>query len=105
MNGIPVEAIGMAWYKPEHYGAILGIMADRDKLPVSFHVWRMNAETGEKKYRREGKIVVRAYIDPETFPDWCRSRGLNVDAKARTRFAVEIAKHYVESGYRNDEIN
>lgn len=90
---LPV-VIGMVWYKPEHYGAILGIMTDSNHLPRTFHEWRMKAETGEKQRRRAGQIVVRAFIDPETFPDWCRAKGLNVDAQARVAFANEIAHDY-----------
>ena len=106
MESARVEAVGMVWYQREHYSAILGIMADRDQLPASFHVWLMKAETGEKKYRREGKIVVRAFIDPETFPDWCRTRGLNIDAKARMEFANFVAydtvqRRHAETGIKH----
>lgn len=87
----PVQALGMAWYKAEHYDAIRRVMADGHKLPATFHEWRMKAETGEKMNRRNGKIVIRAFIDPETFPDWCRARGLNIDAKARMQYAATVA--------------
>jgi len=94
-SSTPVQIIGMVWYEREHYDAIRRVMADREKLPATFHEWLMKAETNEKNFRREGKIVVRAFINPETFPDWCRSRGLNIDAKARNLFAAEAAKDKV----------
>lgn len=94
-SSIPVQIIGMVWYEREHYDGIRRIMADREKLPATFHEWRMKAETGEKKFRREGKIVVRAFINPETVPDWCRARSLNVNAEARNLFAAEAAKDKV----------
>lgn len=89
-----IRVAGMVWYRPEDYDAIRRIMADGYKLTDPFHIWRMKAETGEKKMRRDGYIVVRAYIDPETFPDWCRSRGLDIDAKARMEYANLIAKEH-----------
>jgi hypothetical protein len=92
----PIRITGMVWYKLEHYDAILRIMADSQKLPATFHEWRMKAETGEKVRRRSGEFVVRVFIDPETFPDWCRSRGLNVDAQARNLFAALGAKDEFE---------
>ncbi|HML83299.1 MAG TPA: hypothetical protein PKE37_16215 [Thiomonas arsenitoxydans] len=98
-SSVPIQIIGMVWYKSEHYDAIRRVMADREKLPATFHEWRMKAETNEKKFRREGKIVVRAFINPETFPDWCRSRGLNIDAQARNLFAAEAAKDKVMSAH------
>jgi hypothetical protein len=100
-KGIPMEksnvpqivrATGMAWYRLEDYSAILSIMTDSAKLPRTFHEWRMKAETGEKKLRKEGHIVMRVFIDPKTFPDWCNSRGLNIDAQARIQFASLAVK-------------
>ncbi|MDR1661233.1 MAG: hypothetical protein LBR95_02225 [Azoarcus sp.] len=85
------KLIGMVWYERQDYDAILRIMTDRDKLPATFHEWRMSAESGEKQLRRSGHTVVRARIDPETFPDWCRARGLNVDAQARIEFSRNAA--------------
>lgn len=93
MNQRPVTVIGMVWYKPEDYDAVLGIVADRNNFSASFHEWRMKAETGEKQQRRDGHFVVRVFIDPKTFPDWCRARGLSIDAKARNQFAAEAAKN------------
>lgn len=92
MNALPVRITAMAWYRAEDYDAILRIKADRHKLPRTFVEWRMKAESGEKKLRRDGHTVLRAYIDPETFPDWCRARGLHVDAQARMHFAAIAAK-------------
>lgn len=89
-----IRVVGIAWYRPEDYDAIRRVMADGKQLPASFHVWRMNAETGEKQLRRQGHTVVRAYIDPETFPDWCRARGHDVDAQARMDFANIVAKEH-----------
>ena len=93
----PIRIIGMVWYRAEDYDAIRRIMTDSDKLPALFHIWRMNAEIGEKKYRRDGHTVVRAFIDPETFPDWCRTRGLSIDAKARMEYANLIAYEHARN--------
>lgn len=86
-----VQALGMVWYERDDYAEVLRVMEDRHLLPPTFVQWRMSAEAGEKRYRREGLLVVRAPLDPKTFPEWCKGRGLNVDAQARTRFASEFA--------------
>lgn len=99
MNPSIIQITGMVWYKPEHYDAVLRIMSDGKQLPRTFHEWRMKAESGEKMRRRNGEIVVRAFIDPETFPDWCRARGLNIDAKARNLFAATVAKETAERSH------
>lgn len=92
---MPIRAAGMVWYRAEDYDAIRRIMADGNKLPTRFDVWLEKAETGEKDRQIRGEIVVRAYIDPKTFPDWCRSRGLNIDSKARIEYANLIAYEHV----------
>lgn len=96
ITSLNTQYIGMVWYRLEDYDAILGMMTDREKLPRTFSEWRMKAETGEKKFRREGKVVVRAFIDPETFPDWCRARSLNIDAEARMLYANTVAKDVID---------
>ena len=97
-----VQIVGMVWYKPEDYDACLGIMADRHKLFANFHQWRMSAETGEKKLRRQGKTVIRVFIDPETFYGWCQDRKLDINADARNQYAgwvaYQIATGSQESG-------
>lgn len=85
------RALGMVWYALDDYAEVLRVMEDSHLLPRTYTEWRLKAETGEKRRRREGLIVFRVPLDPKTFPEWCRERGLNVDAKARTRFAAESA--------------
>lgn len=99
MNGQAIDAFGFAWYHLEDYDAIRRVMADGHQFPATFSEWRMKAETGEKKFRREGKVVVRVFIDPETFPDWCRARGLNIDAHARMLYASLIAKDKIAGAH------
>jgi hypothetical protein len=40
----------------------------------------------------EGFNIVKVYIDPETFPAWCKKNGLEMDAKARAQYALGIAQ-------------
>ena len=91
--------IGMAWYYREDYDAILRIMTDSHMLPGSFEVWLAEAEQGEQQLKRDGYTVVRAHIDPETFPDWCRSRDLDIDSQARMDYANFVAKGSTGSDY------
>jgi hypothetical protein len=83
--------IGMAWYRPEDYATILRIMEDRERLFDTYEEWLMGAERGEKSMRLQGSVVVRVYIDPITFPQWCLDTGHNIDAKARMDYANLIA--------------
>lgn len=66
-------------------------MADRDILPLTYADWLGKAQKGFDDLRAQGIIAVKAYIDPDTFPDWCRARGLDINAKARMEYANLIA--------------
>ncbi len=83
---------GMVWYRSEDYESILKIMEDAVKLPVTYKSWLLQAETNEKMANDRGFITVRAFIDPRTFPSWCRERSHNIDAHARNEFANTVAK-------------
>ena len=81
------QIAGLAWYKREHYKELLTIFEDADKLPLTYDKWLGKATAAEKGFKLRGIKVVRAYINPQDFPEWCRAEGHNVDAKARMKFA------------------
>ncbi|CCG07908.1 hypothetical protein [Pararhodospirillum photometricum] len=85
----PVRIIGMAWFRREDWPRVRDIMEDADALPATYEKWLYRAEKGEKLMGKSGVVVKRAYIDPETFPDWCAAHSLNIDAQGRTRFAAD----------------
>ena len=63
---------------------------DGHKLPLSFDKWLKKAQQGFDDYTRKGHTVEKVYIDPDTFPAWCRERGHEIDARARTEFANDV---------------
>lgn len=86
-----VQKIGFAWFDRENYDELKALFTDGDSLPDTFDQWQTLAERGVDQLRREGKIVIKAYLDPKTFPEWCRSRGLDINSAARRKFAAEFA--------------
>lgn len=87
-----VQAIGWAWYSEADYDRLREMFVDGARLPGTFLQWQDQAEQGRKRLLREGKIVVKAYIDPDTFPAWCRANGHELDASARSMFAASEAR-------------
>ena len=88
-----VASIGIAWYREADYETLKSVFVDGHLLPPTYNQWLKMAEDGRKQFIGDGYLVVQAYIDPETFPDWCRDKGLKVDANARTQFgAIESHK-------------
>lgn len=96
-DGIPVRAVGIPWYRREEYGRIRRVMADGHLLPATWRDWLDRAQQAEQQIKAQGIVAERVYLDPRGFPDWCRARGLDVDADARMRFASEA----VATRYRN----
>jgi hypothetical protein len=83
--------IGLSWCWEEDYDAFVAIFEDSNDLPRTWKEFIRPYEQAEKEFQASGKIVKRIYINPRTFPSWCASKGYRVNAKARERFAAEIA--------------
>lgn len=88
----PIKTFGIAWFEDrESYQKALLIFDDSHKLPASYNEWLFQAESLCEQIERAGKTAVKAIINPDTFPEWCRDRGLNIDAGARMEFANKKA--------------
>lgn len=97
MSQAPIRAAGIPWYRREDWDELLRLFDDIGKMSKTYDDWLGRALAVESGLKRKGHIVVRAYIDPATFGDWCRHRGHNVDAKARTKYANAVALQHVKS--------
>jgi hypothetical protein len=86
-----VSVKGISWYRREDYDRLKAMFTDGSKLPDTFESWLQNAQNLHDKLTGEGRAVVKAYIDLETFPEWCRAHGLGMDAKARIAYGNECA--------------
>lgn len=89
--GTAVQAVGMAWYKREHFDRLRAMFKDGHKLHRTYDEWLRAAETGRKASEVKGVRVVCVDIDPDDFPKWCKAQGMDLDASARMRYANEIA--------------
>ena len=82
-----IKAFGMAWYDEADFVELLKLFVDSEKLHRTYAEWRTAAEQGERQMTAQGMRVVRAYIRPKEFANWCKAEGLRPDAEARKRFA------------------
>ena len=82
----------MVWYKQEDYDALRAIFQDGDQLPPTYDEWLKKAEAKKAEGEAEGDQVVKVFIDPETFPEWCRIKNLPMDANSRSQLAIEIVQ-------------
>jgi hypothetical protein len=82
----------MVWYQEEHYAALLAIFDDSHLLPPHFSDWLVRVEGKKAEVEARGDQVIKVYIDPATFPEWCEKKGLAKDANARAELALEVAQ-------------
>lgn len=82
-----IQAVGMAWYKREHFERLRAVFEDGHVLHRSFDEWLRDAEKGRKGLEAKGVRVVCVDIDPDAFPAWCAANGQRVNAEGRTKYA------------------
>lgn len=90
---------GIVWYATEKiYIKALAIFEDAFNMPTTYVDWMEQVKEITEKAQSDGWVIIRAEFDPDTFPAWCKSRGLNVDAKARVAFGNEAAAEHLRTG-------
>jgi hypothetical protein len=91
----PPPAVGAYWIKEEDYAALLELFADGAKMPRTWSEWLKMAEEMERGLKAYGHVVMRVYIDPSTFPDWCTAHGTSPGGEGRKRFvAAAVIERY-----------
>ena len=79
------------------YAALRKIFDDGDRLPRTWQEWLKVAMEMEQELKAYGHVVMRVYIDPTTFPDWCAANGTTPGREGRKRFvAAAVAERYGE---------
>jgi hypothetical protein len=92
---LPIRAIGISWFREEDYPTLLRLFTDANKMPRTWKEWLEGAEKMEKQVKAQGQNTERVYIDPDTFPDWCRREGVGVNREGRHKFvATSMAAKY-----------
>jgi len=82
----------MVWYKEEHFEQLLAIFDDAHLIPPTYKEWLVRAETKKDEVTATGDRVIKVFIDPVTFPEWCAEKNLKKDANARSQLAIEVAQ-------------
>ncbi|MBU1565204.1 MAG: hypothetical protein KJ630_06210 [Proteobacteria bacterium] len=82
----------MVWYKKEHYQQLLSLFDDAELLPKTYADWLTRAEEKKTEVEAAGDQVMKVYIDPETFPEWCEKKNMPKDANSRAELALEVAQ-------------
>lgn len=84
-------ATGISWYHRRDYPALLNLFADAASFPASYDDWLSRAQDLERQVKRTGGRVIRVYVDPESFAQWCRQTGHPLNASGRVAFSSAVA--------------
>lgn len=82
----------MVWYKEEDWDTLKQMFVDSHLLPENYQDWLARAEEMKEKVQAQGDIAMKVFIDPETFPEWCKKKNMKMDAEARSTLAIEVAQ-------------
>ncbi len=88
----PPTLKAMVWYKEEHYQPLLALFDDAELLPPTYQDWLVRAEEKRTEVEAAGDQVLKVFIDPDTFSEWCEKKNLPRDANSRTELALEVAQ-------------
>ena len=88
----PLPAVGAYWIKEADYPALREIFDDGSKLPPTWAEWLKMAEEMEGGLKAYGHPVLRVYIDPATFADWCAAHGTIPGRDGRKMFVAAAVK-------------
>ena len=69
-------------------------MQDGGNFMASYAEFLKRVSQFESDMRQQGHITIRVTIDRAEILDWCRARGCQINAKARTEYAAWKALHY-----------
>jgi hypothetical protein len=83
---------GIAWFRPEQWSRLLEISEDREDLEETVTEWESLAEEKLRDLRAQGLNAEKVIIDVEELLVWCKSRGLSVDATARSQYVAELLR-------------
>ena len=91
----PPPAIGVYWIKEDDYPASLRMYADGNKMPRTWQEWLKIAEEMERGLKAYGHVVMRVFIDPNTFPGWCAAHNTSPGREGRKMFvAAAVTERY-----------
>lgn len=82
----------MVWYKKEDWDTLMDLFPDSHLLPPSYENWLSRAEEMKTQAEVRGDVVIKVYIDPQTFPAWCKEQGKEMDSESRAELAILVAQ-------------
>ena len=81
-----MTAINLAYYRKEDWDKLLELIDDKASMHDTWNEWSMDFAKTKNKLQLEGFIVKEVVVDLEELHDYCLSKGIRIDGKARSQF-------------------
>ena len=85
----PGTHVGIAWYTPASYAALVEVADDRQTLPPTYAVWERAAREILFRLRDDGYVPEQYFVDVEELARWCRKKNAPMDDANRAAFVRE----------------
>lgn len=89
-KNLPARTIGLPWFRKEDFAALRRIFVDGGNMHDTWEEWLESSEKLEAAIKAQRGTVERVYIDPATFPAWCKANGASADSKGRQTFVASV---------------
>ena len=83
------KKVALPRFQREHWSRWLEIADDLESWKATFEEWHEEVEAQSDRLSQARLEIVWVDLEPESFIEWCRTRGYPNDAESRNRFAAE----------------
>lgn len=89
----PQQVTVLAWYSKEQWKLLKRRAADAHLLDETYDEWLEEMNRLLSRLKQEGNATVKCFVDIAEVELWCQNENLPLDAKARSRYVVEVARN------------
>ncbi len=89
----PQQVTVLAWYSKEQWKLLKRRAADAHLLDDSYDDWLEQMNRLVRRLKQKGNASVKFFVDVVELELWCQNENVPLDAKARSRYVVEVARN------------
>lgn len=86
-----LRAVGVPWFDREDYEAFRRVVPDL-VWHITYYQWEASANRFMDQVQRMGVCAFKAHVKSDTFVEWCRSSGREVNSRALVDYAGDFAR-------------
>ena len=82
--------VNLAYYRKKDWKKLLSIIDDRDSMHDTWEEWNKSYLEAKRSLTSKGMIVNDYVVDLNKLKEYCTSRGLKINGKARSQFVSKV---------------